>query len=225
MGLDGVELILATEDAFGIRIEDEEAADCLHPRDVIDLVWEKVTHSTDRRCPSQRAFYITRRALVECFGVSRKSVVPDAPLAHYIPAENQPESWELLRAAIGARIWPDLKRPNWINAVNAAAVMSVFAVLLLWAVLAYSEFLVICSVLAAFAVSRIMIFVTNPWKNRIPIYEKSVKDLMKLTYSSGQMQWTREGVAELFKEIVMEQLSVSEEQYSEDAHFVKDYGV
>jgi hypothetical protein len=68
-------------------------------------------------------------------------------------------------------------------------------------------------------------FATNPWRNRIPVYNKTITELSRLAYSSERMEWTREGVAEAFKTIVMEVLGITEGQYSEDAHFVKDYGV
>ena len=83
MGLDGVELIMETEDVFGIRIEDEEAEICLHPRDVIELIWSTVSHSEKAVCPSQRAFYITRRALVHAFGADRNAVKPDSLVSEF----------------------------------------------------------------------------------------------------------------------------------------------
>ncbi|VGO15255.1 hypothetical protein PDESU_03837 [Pontiella desulfatans] len=78
MGLDGVELIMETENVFGIRIEDEEAEVCLHPRDVIELVWSKVSHADKAVCPSQRAFCISRRALVDVFGIAEEQYSEDA---------------------------------------------------------------------------------------------------------------------------------------------------
>lgn len=43
--------------------------------------------------------------------------------------------------------------------------------------------------------------------------------------SSDCVTWSREEVSVLLKQIVQEQFGVSDEQYSEDAHFIKDLGM
>ena len=42
MGLDGVELLMALEEAFGIEIKNEEAAETVTPGLVIDLIYSKL---------------------------------------------------------------------------------------------------------------------------------------------------------------------------------------
>ena len=47
--------------------------------------------------------------------------------------------------------------------------------------------------------------------------------LGKLATKSGS--WTRQGVAEMVKQITIEQLGLKESRYREDARFVEDLGV
>ena len=42
---------------------------------------------------------------------------------------------------------------------------------------------------------------------------------------SDGVKWTREEVSVLVKEIVKEQLGVSEDKYTEDSHFINDFGM
>ena len=57
MGLDGVELIMASEEGFGVTITDAEAEACATPAAVIDLVYGKLRASDQRVCVSQRGFW------------------------------------------------------------------------------------------------------------------------------------------------------------------------
>lgn len=52
MGLDGVELVMSLEEAFGIQITDEEANNCRTPRLVIDVIF--AFRKRARRHPSRR---------------------------------------------------------------------------------------------------------------------------------------------------------------------------
>ena len=61
MGLDGVELVMAIEEGFGVTIADAEAEGCVTPAAMIDLVFHKLRASDERVCVSQRAFHLVRR--------------------------------------------------------------------------------------------------------------------------------------------------------------------
>jgi hypothetical protein len=85
MGLDGVELIMAYEEAFGIQFTDEDAVKIRTPRDVIDFVASKVEVTSETICFEQRAFYTLRAALLELTAVQRHALRPRTPLAHVFP--------------------------------------------------------------------------------------------------------------------------------------------
>ncbi len=63
MGLDIVELVLATEDAFGIHISDEAFSGVTTAGDLCDLVSGLVDGKQSRRCLTSMAFYRIRRGL------------------------------------------------------------------------------------------------------------------------------------------------------------------
>lgn len=83
MGLDGVEIVMAVEERFGITIADEEAEITLTPGKLIDLVLAKVRKTDFSQCESRRAFYALRRALMKLTGVSHQAVRPEAELASF----------------------------------------------------------------------------------------------------------------------------------------------
>lgn len=85
MGLEGVELILAYEEAFGVRFTDEDAARIKTPRDVIDFVAARVSLADDVPCLEQRAFYRLRSALLNLSAVERRRLVPQTLLSHVFP--------------------------------------------------------------------------------------------------------------------------------------------
>ena len=57
MGLDGVEIIMRTEEAFGIEIPDEIAAQLLTPAALVDYVAANVALKATEECLSQQLFY------------------------------------------------------------------------------------------------------------------------------------------------------------------------
>jgi acyl carrier protein len=48
MGLDGVELVMALEEGFGVTITDADAEACVTPAIVIDLIFGKLRASDER---------------------------------------------------------------------------------------------------------------------------------------------------------------------------------
>lgn len=57
MGLDGVEIVMKVEDAFGIGIADSEAEKIVTPAQLIALVLSKVDRTPQPACLTQRAFH------------------------------------------------------------------------------------------------------------------------------------------------------------------------
>lgn len=52
-----------------------------------------------------------------------------------------------------------------------------------------------------------------------------MRDLVPFAVTSDEIAWTRDQVAAIVKDLVKEQLGVSEEQYREDASFIADFGM
>ncbi len=58
-----------------------------------------------------------------------------------------------------------------------------------------------------------------------PLYSKTVKELIPFVQTSDAIRWTRENVASLTKQSIIEQLGLDRTDYWEDATFVEDLGM
>ena len=97
MGLDAVEIVIATEETFGISISDAEAEQMLTPRMLIDHVKCAVgAQSKTRPCLSQRAFHRVRHSLVTTTGIKRSEVSLSTKVRNLFPKHKRVESWHSL---------------------------------------------------------------------------------------------------------------------------------
>lgn len=126
MGLDGVELIMAVEERFGIEITDPEATKIRTPRELTNLVLTKVKTTSASECFSQKAFHLLRRSAIREFGVNQKALRPDTPLDNVLPREDRRSNWQLFANRIGATNWPTLRRPTWIVSALGITTFLVF---------------------------------------------------------------------------------------------------
>jgi len=218
MGLDSVELVMAFEETFGVAISDAEAVMCETPADVIALVVGKIQTSGTEGCLSQRGFYELRRALTKTLGIDRSAVSLDTGIRSLCSGRSDPELWELLKLATKARRWPPLVRPRrlvwclWL--LTGAVLLGLFQVTV--PVFAWTG--------ASLAGCAGMLL-TRRFENRIPAAYSRVRDLVPFAITSSEITWSPDDVARQVKEIVMDQLGVSEEMYREDAHFIHDFGM
>jgi hypothetical protein len=218
MGLEGIELMMALEEGFGVTIADEEAGMCVSPAEVIELIFGKLRASDERTCVSQRAFYLLRRGLTRTLGVSRRKVVLTADIRSFTADRSEREIWHDLKTSVQARSWPSLARPLWLVASLWLLSITTFCALISlvhWALAAAWTGLI------AFFAAQI----TRPLRSRIPARYSQLRKLVAFAVTSEEIAWTRDQVASLVKKLVIEKLGLREEQYREDADFVKDFGM
>jgi acyl carrier protein len=98
MGLDAVELVMRTEDEFGITLNDDEAETVRTVDDLYQLVLSKLDLTPS--CLSSKAFYRTRQALVSCLQVPRRSVRPSSDLESLLPESRRREKWQEIASHI-----------------------------------------------------------------------------------------------------------------------------
>ena len=237
MGLDTVELVMALEEQFGVELKDDEWVSASTPKDVIDLICGKVQSADAATCMSQRAFYALRRALIKCCGRRRAEITPDATLESLIPRERRREDWERLGVELlvgppdaapksdRPPDWPALRRPEWLVALLLSlAVAAGLAALVLWQ-----------SGWAALGVVAALVSLewglTVPWCREFPREIATVGQLArrligiapKIFEPEGR-RWRREDVAQVVRDITIEQLGLKPGQYREDARFIEDLG-
>ena len=125
MGLDVVELVIATEEAFQIAIPDEAAEKILTPRELVDYVCSRIGGDLRALCLEQRAFYRLRAATMRVFKTQREAVRPDTPWLALMPKRQRRHNWSLLHLAAGTAEWPNLtilgRIPASVSTVGGAA--------------------------------------------------------------------------------------------------------
>lgn len=120
MGLEGVELVMEVEEAFGIVIADEEAERTRTVGQLFELVVSKL--SSSQGCASMVAFNRLRRGLCAVLGTPRRSVLPQTRLDQLLPARRRRAGWRQLSAASGLHL-PSLRTPRWVLAVVLVVVV------------------------------------------------------------------------------------------------------
>jgi hypothetical protein len=107
MGLDGVEFVMAVEEAFGIAIPDSVGQDLMTPGHVVRYV-ESRLHPGERTCIEQRAFYALRRAAMGVLNQPRAVFRPDTRWDAVLPSRDRRRTWKLLHSATGVATWPTM---------------------------------------------------------------------------------------------------------------------
>jgi hypothetical protein len=233
MGLDGVELIMAVEEKFGINISDEEAQNVLTVGDMKRLVRAKLDIVDDRTCLTQRAFHLIRTKAIAEFGLPRRNLRPDAYLENVIPQNNRRETWAHFQLSLGVPGLPELVRSYGVTFSLTALSLS-FAVVAIWyGALHPVRFgpALIFGLTAAALVGWASARFTISLKTHFSAGYDRVADLARfLVARYPQMlgkprttKWSEEELWCLLKEVIIEQLGVS--KFDENSRFTKDLHV
>jgi acyl carrier protein len=230
MGLDGVEIVMAVEDAFDITIENSEAEKCLTPRQLIELAMSKVATTTTEICLTHRSFNLLRRFLVRRYSLVRKTVRPDTLLSTAFPTEGRFARLQQLSADLAIQPCPQLVRPDGLKlgisavalaAGAAAAVPFTHSPIPIW----------IPALLAAIGTAVLGAFATKTFCTEFPEELATVGHLARwiMTHkpdlaTAETPGWTREQVAARVREIVIQTLGCKC-TYREDARFIQDLGL
>lgn len=226
MGLEGVELIMSIEETFGVEFSDEEIFEAVTPRLIGDKIFLKLQKTDEKTCLTQRAFYILRRSLMQLFNLPRDSVKPDTPINDIISPKRQHLAWEQIRSMVQARSWPGLNRP--ILLIWILSFITIFSGVLFTISLQANFDLslsLFIGMLMTIQIGVLSAKVTTPYRTRLPRWCKSIRDIVPYVITSDQIKWTRGQVSQVLKKTVIKQLDINESDYSEDFHFVYDFGL
>lgn len=106
MGLEGVEILLAAEETFGIAIPDAEASRMLTPADLIAFVETHVPTAYSPECLTQQLFYRLRRGFRTAIPSLSAPFKPDTRLRDVVRKNEWPIVWQNIRTAVGNANWP-----------------------------------------------------------------------------------------------------------------------
>jgi acyl carrier protein len=243
MGLDGVELIMATEQEFGITITDDEAEKTITVGDLYALVQRKLSIIPLNQCASANAFYRMRRHLVEFLGIPRKSVTLDRKMDELVDRENRRERYKNMGSILGFSL-PDLTRPAWMEISMGTLGILSFIVIILCLIFSqrliddvygkgqYWEGYLFIGSLVVFALVLLIYRVTEKLSIHFPGRCSTLRDMIgeitTMNYGKPGI-WNNKSqekdVRDKIKTLIIEQLGIAPEKVIPEAEFVKDLGV
>lgn len=230
MGLDGVELIMAVEEKFGIEITDPEASDIRTVGDMKRLVRSKLEVIDAAGCLTQRAFHLIRRNAVAEFRVRHSELRPDTPLEAAIPESTRRESWNHFQAALGVPQLPELVRPHTVEVAITLLVLTSLVVPVWYGALHaphFGRWFLLGAILASL-VGWCAARVTRPMKTSFKTGYEKVADIARflvarypqLVGKPRTAKWTDEEISSLLRDVIIEQLGVS--KFDDNSRFVED---
>jgi acyl carrier protein len=243
MGLDAVELVMRTEDEFGITLADDEAGSVKTVGDLYQLVLSKLDLTPS--CLSSKAFYRTRQALVACLRVPRRSIRPSSDLESILPEPSRRQSWSEIAEHIKLE-FPRLQYPaRWrqrffrFGALISATVVLTCSTLVLRTYPGFVSGLALW--IPAFAIWMILFAAINSALNkaatslRTGLPCETAGDLSQLVLTLNyeffsptatlNTATSKEYVWKKLVEIICDQLQIEPEEVVPNASFVDDLGV
>ncbi len=235
MGLDAIEIIMKVEETFGIIIEDRDVDKMSAPRDLIDLVMNKVGQADAAGCLTHRAFNLLRASLMRQLSLKRRDIAPHARMAALVPRTQRKVLLERLAAELGTHPFPALVRPKWlvdclVVCSTALGITVAFFIIPpgLWE---HRGALFLTAIGVAAMTGFLAGVATSACRFDFPPQLATAGDVSLWLMAhktdltpSAPGKWTREQVAARVREIVVEQLDCAP-TYREDASFVEDLGM
>lgn len=238
MGLDGVELVMEVEEAFGIVIPDADAETIRTVGDLYRFVLAKMDGPTTEPsgCFSASEFYRLRRQLMGLFRIERRRIRPDSTLEELFPAEGRKDAWRRLGEGLGSKL-PELRRPEWARTVWAGLCLGLAVLMVVaWGrgagfagelVVLVPVGLVVGAIALGIAVHRL----TTPFaivppaadlRGLIPMIVGANLGTFRIGNPRG---WGSREVWEALVSIISTQLGVPPDMIAESSRFVDDLGM
>lgn len=108
MGLEGLEIVLATEETFAIAIPDAVATNIQTPAELIEFILANVPIATSQECLTQQLFYRLRRGFRSQLPLIQRFDL-DTELAGLLHKNEWHDSWLAIREATGDSSWPEAR--------------------------------------------------------------------------------------------------------------------
>lgn len=229
MGLDGVELIMAVEESFGIQIANNEAATLMTVGDLYKLIAAKLPNPDLKTCLTSAAFYRVRRGIETGTGTDRRGMRPATLLADLMPRERRRESWSRTQQAIGLKL-PRLRHANWIQLIFVAVGIALAVSGGAYAGYHMSTLLLLS--IPGLLLGAVLIALT-PWlaielPNKVVTVGDLAKDVLAINYgrlANDLGSGSTKELWEALRRIIVIQTAVPIEKITPEARFVDDLGI
>jgi hypothetical protein len=229
MGLDGVEIVMKVEEAFGIEIKNEEAEKIRTPRQLIELVATKVAVAAGTsHCATRRVFHRLRSTMMASLSLPRSVIRPEASLKKLIPRRQRRRLWRELKQRTGLTEWPELT-PGFALVVltGFGGLLAAFTTVSAW-MSVYRWPAIACFWVFFWLVG---LWLTKPLHCTVPSQCQTVGSMAEhlalyhhRAFAGEPPVWTQADVARTVRGIVGDQLGLKED-FSDDADFVHDLGM
>jgi len=131
MGIDSSELIDRIEDEFEITISDDDSATVHSVGGLCGIVGEKLNGPA--AAMASRAFYRTARAIAECAGVPRHTILPDTVLEPLLPLPQRVKQWSAMAHRSGVQLPRLVHAKRWKDRfIVFSMVIAAIPVVALW---------------------------------------------------------------------------------------------
>ncbi|SIO66468.1 acyl carrier protein [Singulisphaera sp. GP187] len=235
MGLDTVELVIETEQTFGIKINDRDAEQITTVGGLYRYVLTKLEgqESPSPTCKSAAVFYRIRRALGETLGIERDRVRPSTDIEDLIASNGRRRAWNELRNTLNLDL-PGLVYPDWVGLFQFGA----FLLGLVTAVASFTpalpaevapwSLLVSFSLLSTVLILGYMDSIAVSFPAGCHSVRGLVFQVVALNYGNMMAtarQWNAHEVWEALRILVGQQAGVDPDELTEDTSFVADLGL
>ena len=180
MGLDIVEFVMDVEEAFGIYIPDDVAAELHTAGDLRDYLREVRGQAPDSGCLSSSRFYRLRRALCEQTGLDRREIAPGTSLESLLPRHGRRRRWyDLQVAALPLRL-PRLAPPSWwVSVVKGIVTLYLIGVIgLMVCIPARGDAPLVVALVLGIAGLSLMVWIKYVVSRELPWEAATMRDLV-----------------------------------------------
>ena len=108
MGLETVEIVISTEETFGIDVTDEDAARIFTPKELVDYLSSRISTVSVETCLTQQLFYRLRRGFKQQIAALAQTFDLDTSLKDILHKDQWPTVWAAVRADVGSDDWPEI---------------------------------------------------------------------------------------------------------------------
>jgi acyl carrier protein len=231
MGLDAVELVLEIEEAFSIKIPDDEATRLVTVGDIHKFIVDNADVGiAPKVCLSAAAFYALRGA-ARSLGVTRR-LRPRDSTATLLPESNRRHFWQSLQATANLK-FPNLRRPPWLVRLSICAVtmLAVWIGFLTWRSMAVEIAAVMAVITSAAVAGAVLAWVTAPFAvypaSNFKTLRGLAESILGLNFKALAERNDGARTADVWvalRSIIVEQLGVSPDVVTPTASFVRDLG-
>ncbi|MEN6309351.1 MAG: hypothetical protein ABFD91_16515 [Anaerohalosphaeraceae bacterium] len=230
MGLEWVELVMEIEDAFNIKIDDEDAGSLHTVGQLTDLVLNKFGPASTNPNSFQKAFGLLREAILAEFPVTCH-ITPETPTETVFPARGRKYWWNRI-AQKAEVIFPEMKiAPKLLLATKSLFWLSILMLIggLVWLEsLPYAYWIVLLSLWIGLLLWILLLkpaSVFCPGIFPIPSFCLTLGDLAKaiLAYNPTRFQpLDKDAVFISLAFIIAEQFDVPIETIKPETRFIED---